>query len=119
MGRRAKKKIKQKNQRKVFTCPNCGQPGPHYVPPCLGDPGFYTCISTREKPKEASGPARTRLELIDTARWIDIQRDNLEYHALQESSEGRAETLQIMKELLLQKQGILNQLRRLEEGDNK
>ena len=24
-------------------CPNCGQPGPHYVPPALGDPGFFAC----------------------------------------------------------------------------
>lgn len=25
-------------------CPNgCGQPGPHFVPPSLGEPGFYLC----------------------------------------------------------------------------
>jgi hypothetical protein len=24
-------------------CPACGQPGPHYVPASLGEPGFYTC----------------------------------------------------------------------------
>ena len=24
-------------------CINCGREGPHYVPPCLGDPGFFAC----------------------------------------------------------------------------
>lgn len=24
-------------------CPNCGQPGPHFVPPCFGEEGFYAC----------------------------------------------------------------------------
>lgn len=24
-------------------CPNCGKPGPHFVPPSLGEPGFYIC----------------------------------------------------------------------------
>ena len=28
-------------------CNNCGKEGPHFVPPCFGDPGFYSC-----KPKE-------------------------------------------------------------------
>lgn len=25
------------------TCTNCGQPGRHYVPPSLGEPGFFYC----------------------------------------------------------------------------
>lgn len=25
------------------TCPNCCGEGPHFVPPCLGDPGFFIC----------------------------------------------------------------------------
>ena len=29
------------------TCANCGETGPHYVPPSLGESGFYIC-----KPKE-------------------------------------------------------------------
>jgi hypothetical protein len=24
-------------------CPNCGELGPHFVPPSFGDPGFYAC----------------------------------------------------------------------------
>lgn len=24
-------------------CLNCGQPGPHFVPPSFGDRGFYIC----------------------------------------------------------------------------
>jgi len=34
-------------------CSNCGEKGLHFVPPSLGDPGFYIC-----KPKgETNGPA--------------------------------------------------------------
>lgn len=28
----------------------CGQPGPHFVPPSMGEPGFYTC--TPKSPEE-------------------------------------------------------------------
>lgn len=24
-------------------CRNCGEPGPHFVPPSLGEPGFFAC----------------------------------------------------------------------------
>lgn len=24
-------------------CSNCGEKGPHFVPPCFGDPGFFIC----------------------------------------------------------------------------
>lgn len=24
-------------------CPHCGQPGPHFVPPSMGERGFYIC----------------------------------------------------------------------------
>lgn len=24
-------------------CPNCNKPGPHYVPPSMGDEGFFAC----------------------------------------------------------------------------
>ena len=27
-------------------CQNCGQPGSHFVPPSLGETGFYTCVDT-------------------------------------------------------------------------
>ena len=33
--------------RMFHRCPNCGEAGPHFVPPSLGDPGFYIC-----KPKD-------------------------------------------------------------------
>lgn len=25
-------------------CLNCGEPGPHFVPPSFGDEGFYMCV---------------------------------------------------------------------------
>lgn len=34
---------RQHGARKVFACLRCGQPGPHFVPPCFGDIGFYLC----------------------------------------------------------------------------
>ena len=27
----------------VRRCGNCGEAGPHFVPPSFGDPGFYAC----------------------------------------------------------------------------
>ena len=31
-------------------CPNnCGEPGPHYVPPSLGEPGFFVCTPLEGK----------------------------------------------------------------------
>ncbi len=27
----------------VPKCRRCGEPGPHFVPPCFGDIGFYSC----------------------------------------------------------------------------
>lgn len=31
----------------------CGEPGPHFVPPSFGDPGFFTCtpLPTAEDPQ--------------------------------------------------------------------
>lgn len=29
-------------------CMNCGEKGPHYVPPSWGDPGFYSCKKKEE-----------------------------------------------------------------------
>lgn len=41
---------KRKQQRKAFAlprpprkCPNCGQSGPHFMPPSLGEPGMWMC----------------------------------------------------------------------------
>ena len=31
------------------TCPNCGEKGPHFVPPSFGDKGFFIC---EKKPTE-------------------------------------------------------------------
>lgn len=28
-------------------CNHCGEPGPHFVPPSLGEDGFYICRRTR------------------------------------------------------------------------
>lgn len=30
-------------QLKAGKCPNCGEKGPHFVPPGLGSDGMYTC----------------------------------------------------------------------------
>lgn len=29
-----------------FDCPECGQPGAHFVPPSLGEPGLYYCAAS-------------------------------------------------------------------------
>ena len=48
-----KRTLRQIRMRQAFAlprpepvCPNCGQPGRHFVPPSGGgrDPGFYHCI---------------------------------------------------------------------------
>lgn len=39
----------QRNRARTRPCPNgCGADGPHYVPPSLGDPGFFLCDTTLE-----------------------------------------------------------------------
>ena len=43
--KRSKKKKLRANQAHVTPCecPNCGEQGPHYVPPSLGEKGFFVC----------------------------------------------------------------------------
>jgi hypothetical protein len=36
-------------------CQNCGKEGPHYVPPSLGEPGFFYCTAAGDE--EAGGEA--------------------------------------------------------------
>lgn len=44
-----------KAQAESRLCPNgCGQPGPHYVPPFLGEMGFFVCASLKA-PHDANG----------------------------------------------------------------
>tara|TARA_R100000951_G_scaffold111396_1_gene110357 strand:- start:325 stop:492 length:168 start_codon:yes stop_codon:yes gene_type:complete len=41
-----RKKIEREAGWNVFICPNCEEPtanGGHYVPPGLGDPGWFIC----------------------------------------------------------------------------
>lgn len=33
---------------KLHLCWNCGEPGPHFFPPSLGEPGFYICEKKKE-----------------------------------------------------------------------
>ena len=40
-GRKLKKKKKRKPDRMI--CPNCGEKGPHFAPPSLGETGFFIC----------------------------------------------------------------------------
>lgn len=36
--------VRERGRQTQPLCPNgCGQPGPHFVPPSLGQPGFYSC----------------------------------------------------------------------------
>jgi len=32
-----------------MNCPNCGKPGSHFVPPSLGDEGFFICETQKNK----------------------------------------------------------------------
>lgn len=48
---RIKKRKRQEAYRKtdafaktLRTCRNCGEKGPHFVPPGFGGPGFYSCL---------------------------------------------------------------------------
>ena len=33
---------------KAMGCPNCGKQVPHMVPPSMGDPGFFICMTDIE-----------------------------------------------------------------------
>lgn len=33
-------------------CINCGEKGPHFVPPSLGEPGFFHCTQNKERIKK-------------------------------------------------------------------
>lgn len=51
---RRQREYAQHGARRVFPCPNgCGDPGPHYVPPSFGDPGFYLCTPTAQEATHA------------------------------------------------------------------
>lgn len=39
----ARRSAERKLASKLRMCWNCGEPGPHFVPPSFGDPGFYIC----------------------------------------------------------------------------
>jgi len=43
MKRQLKKKKKTKLDLVTVKCPNCGEKGPHFIPPGFGDKGFFTC----------------------------------------------------------------------------
>jgi hypothetical protein len=46
MDKRKQKKIKRRGsvyRKPAPACPNCGKPGPHFVPPSFGNGGFYLC----------------------------------------------------------------------------
>lgn len=34
---------------KYSICPECGNSGPHFVPPSFGEAGFFTCTGRVEK----------------------------------------------------------------------
>ena len=39
-------------------CLNCGEQGPHFVPPSMGDPGMFICEANPERVEEALAVAR-------------------------------------------------------------
>lgn len=44
-----------------FDCPECGQPGAHFVPPSLGEAGFYYCeMSPQAQQRRAAARAARR-----------------------------------------------------------
>lgn len=43
MKRQKKKKRQKKPKLAPVKCINCGEKGPHFVPPSLGDKGFFIC----------------------------------------------------------------------------
>ena len=45
MKRSKKKKKQQQSKHPRAVCLNCGELGPHFVPPSLGDKGFFICES--------------------------------------------------------------------------
>lgn len=50
---RQKKKVKRELKPKiVIVCSNCGERGPHFVPPSCGDPGYYICTHKKSQKKE-------------------------------------------------------------------
>ena len=40
------------DKRKEPVCPNCGEKGAHFAPPCFGDEGFFICEEKKPAPKE-------------------------------------------------------------------
>jgi hypothetical protein len=51
--RRRDAMIQHRRNFKGATCSKCGEPGPHYVPPSLGEPGFYACASFKKVSDES------------------------------------------------------------------
>ena len=53
MGKRQRTTKKRKNYLRIGKnpdrCPNCGEYGPHFVPPSFGDKGFFICPSAISK----------------------------------------------------------------------
>jgi hypothetical protein len=52
MGNRLQKRKKRQQENKLLKiteCPNCHQKGPHFVPPSLGEKGFFICDYTNDK----------------------------------------------------------------------
>ena len=47
-------------------CPNCGLRGAHFVPPSLGEPGFFTCtprISTKAEALDQMGDGQALVKM--------------------------------------------------------
>ena len=54
-------------------CPNCNKPGPHFAPPSMGEPGFYTCDAATppEPAKVANADADPNSEMNRALAAVD------------------------------------------------
>ena len=56
-----------------FDCPECGRPGLHFVPPSLGEPGFYYCRHLRPPPRPPPRPWSPPADTIAAAKAEALQ----------------------------------------------
>ncbi len=55
-----------------MTCPNCGGDAAHFVPPCFGDEGFYSC---QAKPRPMVDDLLERADAYMVRRHHDLVAD--------------------------------------------
>lgn len=61
--RRARAEAARIRRQNETPCPNCGQPGAHFVPPSFGEPGFFICDDPVPTRQPATFPLNSPPEL--------------------------------------------------------